>query len=215
MNKDLTEIVCILDQSGSMSGLETDTIGGFNSMLKKQRTLPGKALVSTLLFNTDFDVIHDRVPIEQVRPLTSQDYVPGGCTALLDAVGGAISHIRNIHRYARPEDVPGRTLFIITTDGYENASRRYSADDVRYMIRKEKERYGWEFLFLGANIDAVETAGRMGITPEYAADYHADMEGTGLNFEVLSETIASVRRGSRVGKSWKSRIDRDYQERGR
>ena len=158
MKKNLTEIVFILDRSGSMHGLEADTIGGFNSMIEKQKKETGEALVSTILFDNAAEVIHDRVSLKDIRELTSRDYCVKGCTALLDAVGGAIHHIGNIHKYARPEDVPEHTLFIITTDGMENASRRYSSMEVKKMITRQKEKYGWEFLFLGANIDAVETA---------------------------------------------------------
>ena len=168
MKTNLTELVFILDRSGSMQGLEKDTIGGFNAMLEKQKKEPGEALVSTVLFDDRIEVLHDRVKLGEVRPITEKEYCVRGCTALLDAVGGAIRHIGNIHKYARPEDVPERTLFVITTDGMENASRRYTADKVRRMIEHEKEKYGWEFLFLGANIDAVETAGSLGIAPDRA-----------------------------------------------
>lgn len=174
MQKNLTELVFILDRSGSMQGLETDTIGGFNSMLEKQKKEPGEAFVSTVLFDDRVEVLHDRVKADRVRPITGVEYYVRGCTALLDAVGGAIHHIGNIHKYARPEDVPAHTLFVITTDGMENASHRYSARKVREMIRRQKEKYGWEFLFLGANIDAVETAGHLGIDADRAVNYHCD-----------------------------------------
>lgn len=165
MKKNLTELVFILDRSGSMQGLEGDTIGGFNAMIEKQKKEPGKALVSTVLFDDLTEVLHDRVKLDEVRPITEKEYDVGGCTALLDAVGGAIHHIGNIHKYARSEDVPEHTLFVITTDGMENASRRYLAQKVKEMIGRQKEKYGWEFLFLGANIDAVETAGHLVIVP--------------------------------------------------
>lgn len=168
----MTELVFILDRSGSMSGLEKDTIGGFNSMLEKQRKEPGNAVVSTVLFDNETEVIHDRVSIADIPHLTDKDYYVRGCTALLDAVGGAIHHIGNVHKYARKEDVPERTLFIITTDGMENASRRYTYDKVRCMIERQKERYGWEFLFLGANIDAAAEAKRFGIDESMAAKAH-------------------------------------------
>ena len=158
----MTELVFILDRSGSMSGLEKDTIGGFNSMLEKQRKEPGDAVVSTVLFDNETEVIHDRVVIADVPNLTDKEYFVRGCTALLDAVGGAIQHIGNVHKYARKEDVPEKTLFIITTDGMENASHHYTYDKVRNMIERQKERYGWEFLFLGANIDAAAEAKRFG-----------------------------------------------------
>lgn len=186
----MTELVFILDRSGSMSGLEKDTIGGFNSMLEKQRKEPGDAVVSTVLFDNETEVIHDRVVIADVPNLTDKEYFVRGCTALLDAVGGAIHHIGNVHKYARKEDVPEKTLFIITTDGMENASRHYTYDKVRNMIERQKERYGWEFLFLGANIDAAAEAKRFGIDESMAANYHCDEVGTVLNYEVISEATA-------------------------
>ena len=210
----MTELVFILDRSGSMSGLEKDTIGGFNSMLEKQREEPGEAVITTILFDNETTVIHDRVPLESVRPLTDKDYWVGGCTALLDAVGGAIHHIADIHRYARKEDVPDRTLFVITTDGMENASRRYSYGRVKDMIQKEKKEHGWEFLFLGANIDAASEARRFGIDADMAVDYHCDSCGTRLNYEVLSDTITGVRCGSApLDAGWKKKIDADYKKR--
>ena len=182
MRKNLTEIVFILDRSGSMSGLETDTIGGFNSMIEKQKKENGEALISTVLFDNVSEVIHDRVPVQKVEPMTDRDYSVRGCTALLDAIGGAIHHIGNVHKYARKEDVPEHTLFVITTDGMENASRRYDSEKVKKMIERQKEKYGWEFLFLGANIDAVETAKHFGIGADRAVNYHSDREGTQLNY---------------------------------
>ena len=213
MKKDLTELVFILDRSGSMHGLEPDTIGGFNSMIEKQKREAGEALVSTVLFDSACQVIHDRVDLRKVGPMTEKEFCVGGCTALLDAIGGAIHHIGNVHKYARKEDVPEHTLFIITTDGMENASRRYSSDEVKDMIERQKQKYGWDFLFLGANIDAVETAGHFGIDADRAVNYHADSEGTQLNFEVLSEAITQVRCSQPLEASWKKRIDRDYKKR--
>ena len=209
----MTELVFILDRSGSMSGLEADTIGGFNGMLEKQKKEEGEALVSTLLFDTHMDVIHDRVPLDKVSPLTDKEYYVGGCTALLDAVGGAIHHIGNVHKYARKEDVPEKTLFIITTDGMENASREYSYERVRKMIERQEKEYGWEFLFLGANIDAAKEAMKFGIDAGHAVDYHCDSEGTALNYEVLSENVSRVREFGSVPKDWKNRIDEDYNKR--
>lgn len=210
----MTELVFILDRSGSMSGLEKDTIGGFNSMLEKQRKEPGEAVVSTVLFDNEIEVIHDRVPVTNVPSLTDKEYFVRGCTALLDAVGGAIRHIGNVHKYARREDVPEKTLFIITTDGMENASRRYTYDKVRSMIERQKERYGWEFIFLGANIDAAAEARRMGIDESMAANYNCDEDGTALNFEVISEAITNVRMCSApLSADWKRKIDADYKER--
>ena len=211
----MTELVFVLDRSGSMSGLEKDTIGGFNSMLERQRKEPGDALVSTVLFDNEAKVIHDRVAIAKVPNLTDKEYFVGGCTALLDAVGGAIQHIGNIHKYARKEDVPEKTLFVIITDGMENASRRYTYDSVRRMIERQKEQYGWEFLFLGANIDAAAEAGKFGIDRSMAADYHCDEAGTALNYEVISEAITYARTcAAPLNADWKRKIDADYRKRG-
>ena len=210
----MTEFVFILDRSCSMAGLEQDTIGGFNAMLAKQRKEPGEAVVSTVLFDSNSTVIHDRVPITQVPDLTEEDYFVRGCTALLDAVGGAIHHIGNVHKYARKEDVPDKTLFIITTDGMENASKHYTYDKVRHMIERQKERYGWEFIFLGANIDAAAEAGKFGIDASMAADYHCDKAGTALNYEVISEAISTVRCcAAPLSADWKQKIDDDYKTR--
>ena len=194
MRKGLTEVVFILDRSGSMSGLEEDTIGGFNSMIEKQRKEEGEACISTVLFDDRTEVLYDRVPVSKVEPMNDRQYYVRGCTALLDAVGGAISHIATVHKYAREEDRPEKTLFIITTDGMENASRIYDYKKVREMVEKEKEKYGWEFLFLGANIDAVQVAGRFGIGADRAVNYESDRAGTALNYRVLSETVSAVRR---------------------
>ena len=213
MRKNLTEIVFILDRSGSMSGLEADTIGGFNSMIEKQKKAEGEALISTVLFDNTSEVIHDRVYVQSIKPMTDADYTVRGCTALLDAIGGAIHHIGNVHKYARAEDVPEHTLFVITTDGMENASRHYNAERVKQMIERQKARYGWEFLFLGANIDAVETARHFGIGADRAVNYHSDSEGTQLNYEVVSEAICAVRCNAPLGADWKKRIDEDYNAR--
>ena len=214
MKKNLTELVFILDRSGSMSGLEADTIGGFNAMIEKQKKEAGEALVSTILFDNDSQVIHDRVPLDRVPALTEKEYFVRGCTALLDAVGGAIHHIGNVHKYAREEDRPEKTLFVITTDGMENASSRYTYDKVRSMIRHEKEKYGWEFLFLGANIDAAREAARFGIDADRAANYHADHQGTGVIYEAVSEAVCQVRScAAPLSADWKQNIDADYNER--
>lgn len=213
MKKNLTEIVFILDRSGSMGGLEQDTIGGFNSMIEKQKREAGDALISTVLFDNECEVIHDRVDVQRIAPMTEKDYYVRGCTALLDAIGGAIHHIGNVHKYARNEDVPERTLFVITTDGMENASRYYDSDKVKKMIERQKSRYGWEFLFLGANIDAVETARHFGIGADRAVNYRSDAAGTQLNFEVLSETISRVRSKRALSADWKERIEADYENR--
>lgn len=211
----MTELVFILDRSGSMAGLEADTIGGFNAMIEKQKKEPGEAFVSTVLFDDRTEVLHDRVKVGEVRPITEKEYYVRGCTALLDAVGGAIHHIGNIHKYARREDVPEKTMFIITTDGYENASRRYDYETVRRMIQRQKEKYGWEFLFLGANIDAAKEAARFGIGADRAVNYKCDEAGTALNYEVISEAVCSVRAARPLGADWKRRIDEDVQKRGR
>lgn len=213
MKKNLTEIVFILDRSGSMAGLEADTIGGFNAMIEKQKPQSGEAYISTVLFDNHCEVIHDRVKLEDIQPMTEKEYYVRGCTALLDAIGGAIHHIGNVHKYARQEDVPEHTLFVITTDGMENASRRYDSDQVKAMIQRQKEKYGWEFLFLGANIDAVETAGRFGIGADRAVNYHADCQGTRLNYDVVGEAICNVRCSAPLEASWKKRIDEDYKMR--
>ena len=215
MRKNLTEIVFILDRSGSMSGLEADTIGGFNSMIEKQKKTEGEALISTVLFDNTSEVIHDRVSVQNIKPMTDEDYMVRGCTALLDAIGGAIHHIGNVHKYARAEDVPEHTRFVITTDGMENASRRYDSEKVKKMIERQKVKYGWEFLFLGANIDAVETARHFGISEDRAVNYHSDSEGTQLNYEVVREAICAVRCSAPLGADWKKRIDDDYEKRGK
>lgn len=213
MKKNLTEIVFILDRSGSMAGLEDDTIGGFNAMIEKQKNEEGEAYVSTILFDNYVEVIHDRVDIRKVRPMTRRDYYVRGCTALLDAVGRTIRHIGNVHKYAREEDRPEKTLFVITTDGMENASREYSYERVRRMIEHEKEKYGWEFIFLGANIDAAREAARFGITEDRAVNYHADSVGTAVIYEAVSEAVCNVRASRPMSDEWRQRVDEDYNTR--
>ena len=213
MKKNLTELVFILDRSGSMAGLEGDTIGGFNAMLEKQRKEPGEAVISTVLFDNETEVIHDRLPLDRVLALTEKEYYVRGCTALLDAVGGAIHHIGNVHKYAREEDRPEKTLFVITTDGLENASRRYTYDKVKAMIERQREKYGWEFLFLGANIDAAREAARFGIRADCAADYHADSIGTEAVYESVCEAVCQVRRSAPLAANWKRKIDADFKGR--
>ena len=214
MKKNLTELVMILDRSGSMGGLESDTIGGYNSMLKKQREAEGEVLVSTVLFDDRTEVLYDRVPLEKLPQMTEKEYYVRGCTALLDAVGGAVRHIGNVHKYAREEDRPEKTIFVITTDGLENASREYSYDRVKKMVERQKEKYGWEFLFLGANIDAIETAGRFGITADRAANYHSDRKGTALNYEGLADAVCEMRvSAAPISAKWKKRIDEDFRKR--
>ncbi len=214
MKKNLTEIVFILDRSGSMAGLEGDTIGGFNAMVEKQKQELGEALISTVLFDNESEVIHDRVDIQKIRPMTRDQYYVRGCTALLDAVGGAIHHIGNVHKYAREEDRPEKTLFVITTDGMENASRKYTYEKLKAMIERQKEKYGWEFLFLGANIDAAKEAARFGIQADRAANYHADSKGTGVIYESVNDAICHVRScAAPLAADWKKNVDADYQKR--
>ena len=198
----ITELVFILDRSGSMHGLEADTIGGFNSLIEKQKKEDGQTLVTTVLFNTGVERIHDRLPVQQVPAMTAKDYVPGGCTALLDAVGSTIKHIAGIHRYAREEDVPEKTVFVITTDGLENASLHFSSDAVKQMIEHEKEKYGWEFLFLGANIDAIETAGHLGIQADRAANFMPDGDGIELSFQSIACAVSAARSSVPFASEW-------------
>ena len=213
MKQNLTELVFILDRSGSMSGLESDTIGGFNSMIAQQKREDGECFVSTVLFDSESEVLHDRVKLADVPAMTDRDYTVRGCTALLDAIGGAIRHIGNIHKYARAEDVPAKTMFVITTDGMENASRRYTHDKIKAMIERQKEKYGWEFLFLGANIDAVSVANTIGIAADRAVDYHADAKGTALNYEAVGQAVSAVRGNRKLTGAWKSAVAADHKNR--
>lgn len=219
MKRNLTEVVFILDRSGSMSGLERDTIGGYNSLLEKQKQEDGEVLISTVLFDDRQEVLHDRIPLKDVKAMSEKEYYVRGCTALLDAIGGAIHHIGNIHKYAREEDRPSKTLFIITTDGMENASHRYTYDKVKQMVERQKNKYGWEFLFLGANIDAIGVANRFGISEDRAVNYECDSRGTEVNFNALSAVVSRVRSakaGSRANLDhWKDDIEQDYRKRHR
>ena len=215
MKKGLTEIVFILDRSGSMSGLEKDTIGGFNTTIEKQKQEEGEAIVSTVLFDNDMEVLHDRVSLEKVAPLTEKEYYARGCTALLDAIGGAIHHIGNVHKYAREEDRPEKTIFVITTDGYENASRRYTSDRVKQMVERQKQKYGWEFIFLGANIDAIETARNFGIDEDRAANFVNDKLGIGVMYEAQCCLMSDIRQSRKNDRAWKKNVDADYQKRNR
>lgn len=208
----ITELVFIIDKSGSMAGLESDTIGGFNSLIKKQKNQSGKCYVSTVLFSNNSEVIHDRVDLERINEMTENDYCPGGCTALIDAIGGAIKHISSVHRYIRPEDVPEHTMFVITTDGLENASHKYSSDEVKKMV-KVKEKDGWEFLFIGANIDSVETAKNLGIREERAVNYHADEKGTAVLYEAVCAQVLNMRKNKKVSSDWSRKINEDYNSR--
>lgn len=212
VQNNITELVFIIDKSGSMSGLENDTIGGFNSLIRKQKKESGECYVSTVLFSDRSEVVHDRVPISEVNEMTEDDYCVHGCTALIDAIGGAIKHISSVHRYIRKEDVPQRTMFVITTDGMENASRKYSSKDVKKMIRS-KEKEGWEFLFIGANIDSVETAGNFGIRKDRAVNYHADSMGTGVLYEAVCRQVSNLRKNKSVSQDWSREIEEDYKSR--
>ena len=215
MKKNLTELVFILDRSGSMGGLEPDTIGGFNAMLTRQKEQEGEANVTTILFDHEVQLLHDRFPLKAVAPLTEKDYYVRGCTALLDAIGYGMEKMVNIQRHLPEDERAEKVIFVITTDGLENASKRFSYEKIRRMIEREKEQYGWEFLFLGANIDAVETARHFGIGADRAVNYHSDSAGTQLNYEVLSEAISAVRCSAPLGADWKRRIDEDYEKRGK
>lgn len=213
MKNSLTELVFILDCSGSMHGLESDTTGGFNSMIEQQKQQDGEAYVSTILFNHSSRVLHDRVKLSEIGKMTERDYTVGGCTALIDAIGDAIRHIANIHKYARPEDVPAHTLFVITTDGMENASHHYSSDTVKHMIEDKKKQDGWEFIFIGANIDAVETAAAFGIDSNRAVNYHADGTGTRIIYENIAKAACRMRASAPIGDNWRKDIDEDYESR--
>ena len=213
MKNNITELVFILDRSGSMSGLESDTIGGFNSMIEKQRKQDGECYVSTVLFDNVSEVLHDRVKLSDIKKMTEDDYTVRGCTALIDAIGCAIHHIGNVHKYAREEDVPEHTMFVIMTDGLENASHIYSSSKVKKMIEKEKEKYGWEFLFIGANIDAVETAKHFGIGADRSVNYHADKQGTAVVYDTVAETVSNFRASQPMAANWSENINNDYNSR--
>ena len=213
MNKDLTEIVYILDRSGSMSGLENDTIGGYNAFLEKQKNEEGEAVVTTVLFDDKYELVHDRSDIKKVKPLTNKEYFARGTTALLDAVGKTVNNVAARHRNALDSEVPFKTIVVITTDGFENASREYDSAKVKEMIELQKKEYGWEFLFLGANIDAVETAKNFGISKKYAATYCADGEGTALNFESVSCAVSNMRASIPLEESWKGNIEEHLKKR--
>lgn len=214
--KNLTEVVFILDRSGSMTGLESDTIGGFNSMIEKQKKVEGNVLISTVLFDHESIVLHDRVPLAEVKPMTDEDYETRGNTALLDAIGDAIKHIKNVHKYAREEDRPAKTLFVITTDGEENSSRRFSYDDIKKLVETQQEK-GWEFIFMGANIDAIQVASHIGIRANRAVNYHNDSRGTKKRFAAVSEFMAdfalTAPMGAPVDDEWRKELDADFEAR--
>lgn len=212
MKNGITELVFILDKSGSMSGMETDTVGGFNAMIEKQKKVEGKVLVSTVLFSNFSEVLHDRKTLEEIEPLTEKDYQVGGCTALLDAIGESVNHISNIHKYARPEDVPEQTMFVITTDGMENASRTYSSKKVKEMIQCQEEKFGWKFLFLASNIDAVETAESIGVKRDCAVNYDVRKD-TKIMYGVLSDVVCDYRRASKMSKQCASNFEEEMKKR--
>jgi uncharacterized protein YegL len=213
MKKNLTEIVFILDRSGSMAGLESDTIGGYNAILEKQKKEDGEANVTTVLFDDKIEMLHRRVSILDIPKITEKEYYVRGCTALLDAIGQSIHYMGNVQKYAKEEDRASKVLFVITTDGYENSSKEYSLGAIRKMVKYQKERYNWEFIFLGANIDAVETAEQFGIDGDNASNYVADSRGTELSYQAMNEAISYCRSEGRIDKRWKERVEEDYQNR--
>lgn len=215
MKTNRTELVFILDKSGSMCGLEQDTIGGYNAMLKKQQEEPGEALITTVLFDDQYELLHDRNNIKGLLPITEKEYQVGGCTALLDAIGKSIQKIVNAQRHIQEEQRPDKVLFVITTDGMENASQEYSYEKIKAMIERQKAEYGWEFIFLGANIDAISTAARFGIGADRAANYLADSEGTTLNFEAVSHAVSELRANRCLEEDWKAEIDQDFTRRNK
>ena len=215
MKKNLTEIVFILDKSGSMSGLEKDTIGGYNSFIERQKKVEGEAYVSTVLFSNYSNVIHDRVPLEKIEPMTEEQYTTDGCTALLDAIGGAIKHIGNVHKYAREEDRPEKTVFVITTDGQENSSHEYTYEKIKKLISRQQEKYGWEFMFLGANMDAISEASKLVIRKDRAVRYECDAAGTMLNFACVSEAMVDFREGREMTEGWKTKIEKYHKQKNK
>ncbi|MFJ7825984.1 hypothetical protein [Psychrobacillus sp. NPDC096623] len=213
MKKDLTELVFVMDKSGSMAGLETDTIGGFNAMLAKQKKEQGEANVTTVLFNHHSEVLHDRIPVQGIAPMSEREYEVSGTTALLDAIGMAIQKIGNSQKRTSADHRASKILFVITTDGHENASSEYNYDKIKSMIARQKEKFGWEFIFLGANIDAISAAAQFGIGEDFAVEYHADVEGTRLNYEAVSEVVTSYRKGEKINRTWKQGIEADFESR--
>jgi uncharacterized protein YegL len=214
MKTNLSELVFILDKSGSMSGLESDTIGGYNAMLKKQQEQPGEAIVTTVLFDDNYELLHDRINIKGIRPITEQEYFVGGCTALLDAIGKTIHKIGNAQRHTSEDQRADQVMFVITTDGMENASKEYSYKKIKAMVERQKQQYGWEFIFLGANIDAIATAASFGISADRAANYNADGEGTQLNYQAVSDVVSEIRANRPITEDWKAQIDEDFVRRG-
>ncbi|MEH7374564.1 vWA domain-containing protein [Neobacillus drentensis] len=215
MKRNVTELVFILDKSGSMAGLEADTIGGYNAMLKKQQKAEGEAIVTTVLFNHEYELFHDRINVRGISPITEEDYQVGGTTALLDTIGFTIQKFVNVQKRTSEDERAEKVLFVITTDGMENASREFTSDKIKNMVQHQKEKYGWEFLFLGANIDAISTAARFGIDEDFAVDYHADNKGTQLNYEAVNEAVVNLRSGKKIDRSWKKGIEKDYNRRSK
>jgi uncharacterized protein YegL len=215
MKRNKTELVFILDKSGSMAGLEEDTIGGFNAMLKKQQKAEGEAFVTTVLFDHGYELLHDRIHIKGISPITEKDYEVGGTTALLDAIGFSIQKMINVQKRTSDDERAEKVLFVITTDGMENASTEYTADKIKKMVQHQKQKFGWDFMFLGANINAISTATKFGIDEDFAVDYHADCEGTQLNYEAVNEAVMNLRSGKNIDRSWKAGIERDYKRRTR
>ncbi|WP_211171179.1 vWA domain-containing protein [Bacillus sp. DNRA2] len=213
MKENLTELIFILDRSGSMAGLEADTIGGYNSMLKKQQNADGEAIVTTVLFNHDYELLHDRINVRGISPITDKEYEVGGTTALLDAIGFTIQKIVNVQKRTNDAERAKKVLFVITTDGMENASREFTAEKVKGMVEHQKQNFGWEFIFLGANIDAVTTAAHFGIDEDFAVNYHADNIGTQLNYEAVNEVVMKFRSGKKIDRSWKEDIEQDFNKR--
>lgn len=212
-NTNRTELVFILDRSGSMSGLEADTIGGFNSMLARQKEEPGEVTVTTVLFDDRYELLHDRMDLRAVAPITNREYYVRGCTALLDAMGRTIQKIANVQRRSAPEHRADKVLFVITTDGMENASREYNYNQIRTMVEGQKAEFGWDFLFLGANIDAIATARRFGIREDRAVNYHADGQGTRLLYRTVGEVITNVRCAAPMSADWKADMEEDFRNR--
>ena len=215
MKKNVTELVFILDRSGSMAGLEADTIGGFNAMLAKQQKAVGEAIVTTVLFDHQYELLHDRINVKGISPMTDEDYEVRGTTALLDAIGFTIQKIVNVQKKTSDEERAEKVLFVITTDGMENASHEFTADKIKKMVQHQKVKYGWEFLFLGANIDALTTAAKFGIEEDFAVDYHSDEVGTQLNYEAVNEAVCNIRSGKKIERNWKEGIERDYSRRSK
>ena len=215
MKNNATELVFILDRSGSMAGLEKDTIGGFNAMLKKQKEVEGECRITTVLFDNQINILHDRLDIQAIGSLTEKDYQVGGSTALLDAIGSTINKIGNVQKHSAYEHRASKVLFVIITDGEENSSREFSSQRIKKMIEHQMKKYNWEFIFLGANIDAVETSKMYGIRPDRTQNYHADAKGVNLNFDVMSKTVANFRMKACIDEDWKDQIEKDFEERSK